>query len=340
MTNRAQHIDAFLASTQWQSASRAPLAGDASSRKYLRLGPNADGIPAVLMDADPALGNDVAPFVQITNVLRDMNLSAPKIYAADEPLGLLLIEDLGDALLARVVAADPSMESELYTAATDVLLDLHSRPQPELPPYDTELMTDRAVLAYDWYAAHSGTPASQTARAEFVQAMSDLLDGIGAPSVLIQRDYHSENLLWLPDRKGTARIGLLDYQDALLGHPAYDLVSLLKDARRDVTPATENAMIAHYIAQSDWEDANFRNAYHRLGLQRNLRILGVFARLSLHFGKAHYVDLIPRVWEFILRDLKEPANASIADILTRDLPAPTDAILKGLKDKCATIPMP
>jgi len=133
-------------------------------------------------------------------------------------------------------------------------------------------------------------------------------------------------------------VGLLDYQDALLGHPAYDLVSLLKDARRDVSLQTEQAMIAHYITHSAAVEAHFRRAYHILGLQRNLRILGVFARLSLHFGKAHYVDLIPRVWGFIERDLAEPANASVAHLLRRDLPVPTPEILKELKDKCATIP--
>ncbi len=339
MTPRNTIISEFLDTTNWANAACAPLAGDASMRKYLRLGPGKDGQIAVLMDADPALGNDVAPFVRITEYLRSIGLSAPEIFAADPAKGLLVIEDLGDALFARAVVDNPALEIPLYTAATDVLLRLHDAPPPMLTSYDTPIMTDMAALAFDWYQLGALDTVDLEAKQSFSKTFFALLETeIDVPSVLIQRDYHAENLLWLPERTGTARVGLLDYQDAQLGHPAYDLVSLLKDARRDVSEAVEGAMIAHYIKASGTDEQAFRNAYHLLGLQRNLRILGVFARLSMHFGKPSYVDLIPRVWDLIQRDLKHPINASVSSILANALPTPTPEILKRLKDKCATIP--
>ena len=339
MSHREQIITQFLTETNWRDAVRAPLAGDASMRKYQRIGAGNDGSGAVLMDADPALGNDVRAFIRITEYLRSIDLSAPDIFHVDETNGLLLIEDLGDALFARVVLAEPALETPLYKAATDVLLELHNATPPALDPYDTPLMTKMAALAFDWYQHGAHAAVDLRAKHAFEIAFSALLDThVDAPSVLIQRDYHAENLLWLPDRQGIARVGLLDFQDALLGHPAYDLVSLLKDARRDVSKAVEEAMIARYVAISKTDDTAFRNAYHVLGLQRNLRILGVFARLSMHFGKPSYVDLIPRVWDHIQRDLDHQANAPVAEILNAALPQPTPETLQRLKDKCATIP--
>ena len=341
MTTREATIAQFLSDTNWRNAARSPLAGDASLRKYLRLGAGRDGRIAVLMDADPSLGNDVRPFLRITEYLRGIGLSAPEVFHASDAQGLLLIEDLGDALYARVVLDAPEQEIPLYYAAADALLHLHRAEPPALDLYDTPFMTKMAALSFDWYQRGAHAAIDARAKRSFESTFSALLDThIGAPSVLIQRDYHAENLLWLPERKDVARVGLLDYQDALLGHPAYDLVSLLKDARRDVPAKVEEATIAYYIANSRTEAAPFRNAYHLLGLQRNLRILGVFARLSMHFGKPSYVNLIPRVWNHIQRDLEHPVNAPVAEILRSTLPAPTSDILQRLKEKCATIPTP
>jgi len=338
MTSRQTEIRTFVAATDWAQATTAPLAGDASLRKYLRLGPNPAGTCAVVMDADPALGNDVRPFVQITDHLRSIGLSAPEIFARDTEKGLLLIEDLGDDLFARVVVGQPDLEKDLYVAAADALRHLHDHPHPALDLYDTDLMTRMAALSYDWYLA-GALEAKPTAVSAFKTAFSVLLETeVAAPTVLIQRDYHAENLLWLPDRDGIARVGLLDYQDALLGHPAYDLVSLLKDARRDVSPDLEEAILTHFITISGAEPTAFRRAYHVLGLQRNLRILGVFARLSMHFGKPDYVDLIPRVWGYVMRDLGTDVCQPVADLIRRDLPAPTPSLLQRLKDKCGTVP--
>lgn len=339
MSDRAIAIREFLASTEWAHSAVSPLAGDASMRKYLRIAANASGQPAVMMDADPALGNDVMPFVIITEYLRSVNLSAPKIYARDTVRGFLLIEDLGDDLFARVTETAPQLEDSLYEAAIDVLLHLHDQKPPDIAAYDAELMSELAGLSIRWYAAGATGEDHSAQAAAFEADFADLLDRtIKPPSVLIQRDYHAENLLWLPERTGAARVGLLDYQDALLGHPAYDLVSLLKDARRDVPLALEDRMIRRYLDRTDLDEGEFRDAYHLLGLQRNLRILGVFARLSMHFGKPAYIDLIPRVWGFIERDLATDVCLPIAAQVRATLPTPIPDILQRLKDLCGTVP--
>ncbi len=337
MTDRAPLLDRFLATTAWADAQRAPFAGDASNRRYLRLFHGDES--AVLMDAPPERGEDIRPFIAVAEELRAAGLSAPRLLARDEEHGFLLLEDLGDDLFARVVARTPEMEVPLYEAATDVLLQLHAHPvQIELAPYTPKIMAEMAALAYRWYLRGLDQPYEDAA-ATFEAAFAPLLETLAPQAdVLIQRDYHAENLLWLPDRDGVARVGLLDFQDAMKGHRAYDLVSLLQDARRDVPPSLEAEMLDRYITASEQPQDAFRAAYHALGAQRNLRIIGVFARLSMHYGKPHYVDFIPRVWGYLLRDLSHPALAPVRDLILDTLPEPTKANLQTLKDKCGTIP--
>jgi aminoglycoside/choline kinase family phosphotransferase len=340
MPSRERLIEEFLTKAGWADAARAPLAGDASNRRYERLRRPAHS-PAVLMDAPPAKGEDVRPFIHIAEHLSSLGLSAPRIMARDEAHGFLLLEDLGDALFARVIPEHPQLELPLYETATDVLLKLHSAALPDgLAPYAPPLMTELAALAFDWYLGQT-TGANPQARATFTAAFEPLLTNrAGECSVLVQRDYHAENLLWLPDRAGAARVGLLDFQDAMIGHPAYDLVSLLQDARRDVPPAIETAMVTRYLDQSGRDRDTFTTAYAVIGAQRNLRILGVFARLCLRDGKPHYVDLIPRVWDLLQRDLDHPALIPIAAILRKALPAPSATFLRELKSRCGTIQTP
>ncbi len=339
MTDRAALAQAFLARTAWADATSSLLAGDASNRKYYRLRREDTGDTAVLMDAPPDKGENVKPFIHIATYLTGVGLSAPRIFAQDEQHGFLLLEDLGDALFARAIPDDPSIEATLYTAATDALIALHDQTAPPgLAEYNADIMADMAALAFDWYAAGSGA-VDQGARLRFHEAMHTILtQHIARADVLIQRDYHAENLLWLPDREGVARVGLLDFQDAMLGHRAYDLVSLLQDARRDVPPAIEAQMIDRYVTATGADPETFETAYRCLGAQRNLRILGVFARLCIRDGKDGYIDLIPRVWNHLQADLAHPALSPIAGILSDNLPAPTAAILQDLKDKCATVP--
>lgn len=333
MPDRQTALAHFLTRAGWGNATRAPLAGDASNRRYERV--NLHGAPAVLMDAPPEKGEDIRPFVAIAQHLSALGLSAPQIMAQDVDHGFLLLEDLGDGLFARLMDQDPKQERALYIAAVDALIELHKHPAPDwVPDYGPQTMTRVAGLAWDWYA--KGITNATHGRDVALDELGQLLIETAADPVLVLRDYHAENLLWLPDRTGIARVGQLDFQDAGAGHPAYDLMSLAEDARRDVDPDLAREMIDHYIARTGQDADAFHLAAATCAAQRNLRILGVFARLSLHFGKPAYVDLIPRVWDLLQRDLSHPRLAALRDACT--LPAPTPENLQILRDKCATIP--
>lgn len=334
MTTRADQIEAFLATTDWADCYRTLVAGDASNRRYDRL-TDANGRTAILMDAPPDKGEDVRPFVRVAEYLKNGGLSAPVIHAQDEARGLLVIEDLGDDLFASLLAHDPSLEVPLYEAAVDALIKLHETRPLALPHCDSVWMRRMNNLIFDWYA--QGIDARDVAA--FHDTFLPLAEMVDAgPKVVILRDYHAQNLLWLPDREGVARVGQLDFQDALLGHPAYDMVSVLQDARRQVDPSLEARMIDRYLARTGADRDSFMTAYAVLGAQRNLCILGIFARLCLRDGKSHYVDMIPRVWAYVQRDLAHPALSDLATVLAPLLRHPTLEFLEELKARCATTP--
>lgn len=333
-------IDPFLADTIWGEGTRKLLAGDASNRRYERIHLSDPDRTAVLMIAPRAKGEDTAPFVTIAEFLTNAGLKAPEILKWNEADGLVLLEDLGDDLFARVLSDAPQKEEELYRAAVDVLLHLRNAPPPaDLLPYDAKTMAPLGALALDWYAAGGDRTATDIQKLAFSAELETVLVQTEEEErVLVQRDYHAENLLWLPTAEGVGRVGLLDFQDARAGQSAYDLASLLEDARRDVSSAVQEQMIAYYIAQTGKDEAAFRACYAAQAAQRNLRILGVFARLSMHFGKPSYVDLIPRVWDHLQRDLSHPNLGKLRDMCESLLPPPTPEILQKLRDKCATIP--
>lgn len=332
MPEREELIADFLAGTAWAEAQREPLAGDASSRRYDRLTDSQTGASAVLMDAPPDQGEDVRPFVRIANHLRNLGLSAPEILAQDAENGFLLLEDLGDDLFARLLNNAPEHEKELYRAATDVLIALHDTDPPDLKIYTPQIMAEMTDLAFTQYRTAIKGRTDETIQERFQERFMDILSqSVKSAPVLLLRDYHAENLLWLPQRDGIARVGLLDFQDAVLGHPAYDLVSLLQDVRRDVSVAVEQTTLTHYIRQTGSDDHRFRRAYAVLGVQRNLRILGVFARLARERNKPYYLTLMPRVWAHLTRGLDHPALAPVADLLISELPPPNPENLDRLK---------
>ncbi|MGF1659278.1 MAG: aminoglycoside phosphotransferase family protein [Rubrimonas sp.] len=336
---RADALRGFLRATGWGGARLAPLAGDASARRYLRLTGGPGDAGAVLMDADPAAGEDVRPFAALTGWLRAQGFSAPDILAADAEAGFLLLEDFGDALVSRVCAADPAAEAPLYEAAVDLLAALAAIPPPEtaighgcahaVPPYDAATLLREARLATDWWAAGAEVGLSPDALAEFDAKLTAACAAAAeARSTLALRDYHADNLIWLPDRRGLARVGLLDHQDALRGAPAYDLISLLEDARRDVSPDLRMAMAARFAGALKARDPGFdAEAFAAqaaaLAAQRNLKIVGIFARLALRDGKPGYLALIPRVWAHLSRDLTHPDLQALAAFVARHLPEPT-----------------
>lgn len=292
------------------------------------------------MDAPPEAGEDVRPFVAIAKHLAGIGLSAPGIVEVDETVGLLLLEDLGDALFARVIAAEPAAAAPCYDAAIDVLVRLHDAPPPPgIERYDVPRMTAAASLAYDWYVAGIAGPPDPASVASFRATCAEALAPVSEGAVLALRDYHAENLIWLPDRSRAARVGLLDFQDALLGHPAYDVISLTTDARRDVGPDLTKRVTARYLDATGIDRDAFAHDAAILTVQRNLRILGVFARLARRYGRPKYVELIPRVWAHLRAGLDHPALGPLADRLAADLPPPTPDNLARLKETCQTAPM-
>ena len=320
MNDREKLITAFLDRHGWADAERRVLAGDASFRRYDRL--SRGGETMVLMDAPPP-HEDVRPFDQIARHLREIGLGAPEIVAADAQAGLLLIEDLGDDLFSQVLRDGNADETELYEAAIDVLVAMHrAGAEVDLPTYDDTVMLDRAILLLDWFMPLAGLDVSDAARADYIEAWRIVLplahDG---PDTVILRDYHADNLIWLPDRGDIHKVGLLDFQDAMIGPAAYDIVSLLEDARRDVAPQTVEAAKAHYLAAfPDLAPVTFETTYAVCGAQRNCRIIGVFCRLLTRDGKPGYQDLMDRVWGHLSRDLAHPANAPLAAWFDRWVP--------------------
>ncbi len=302
MTPPAQAHD-FLAGCGWEGARIEPLAGDASFRRYFRVsdGPRT----AVLMDAPPP-NEDVRPFVAVAEWLHSVGLSAPEILARDIEKGLLLLGDFGHWRLREILDTEPNREQELYELATDVLIHLHRHPpMPGLPVHGLDQWLEELKLFTDWYCPTLGLSVDVEG---YRRAWADVLgpvaeDGLGPVTVL--RDYHAENVMLLSRHEGVRHFGLLDFQDALVGHPAYDLASVLEDARRDVSPAIETAMIDRYVAASG-KTALFERAYWALAAQRNTRILGVFTRLWKRDGKPHYTAFQPRMWGLLERDLGKP----------------------------------
>jgi N-acetylmuramate 1-kinase len=306
----------FLAQSGWDGADIVPLAVDASFRRYFRV---TEGMrKAVLMDAPPP-HEDPRPFIHVAEYLVGIGLSAPKIFARDLDQGLLLIEDFGSNRMREAVDADIAGELEIYRGVVEVLIELHRHaPLARLKPHGLDAWLDEVGLFTEWYCPALGLEVDMPG---FRAAWDKVLAPVDAQgqSVTELRDYHAENIMLIDGASGAARFGLLDFQDALIGHPAYDLVSMLEDARRDVSPSVERAMLDHYIAQTQ-RGPEFETAYWALGAQRNTRILGVFTRLWKRDDKPHYRSFQPRMWGLLERDLAHPSLAPVKTWFDANVP--------------------
>ena len=308
----------FLAAHGWAGARIVPLAGDASFRRYFRV--TIGDRTAVLMDAPPA-HEDSRPFLDVGDRLDALGFSVPRPLGIDLDGGLILLDDFGDARVTPVLAAEPQREQAIYEAAIDLLADLHRHPAPPLPPYDAAVLLREVRLLPDWYLPAVGLAEAPGYDAAWAATWGDVVAATAAAPVLTLRDYHADNLMLL-DRPGVRGLGLLDFQDALAGHPAYDLVSLLQDARRDLSPGLEEAMIARYVAARGIADvAGFRAAYEVLGAQRNAKIIGIFTRLRDRDGRQGYVERLPRLWRLFEGNLRHPALAPVAAWFDAHVPA-------------------
>ncbi len=347
---RITQVRDFLDQSGYRDVPRRRMVGDASTRVFERL--LLPGRAEVLMnsprrpDGPPVrdgkpysaiahLAEDIVPYVALAQGLRDRNLSAPVIQHSDLERGFLIMEDLGDD---RVVAGDPPAPiEERYEVAVDLLLSLHRRKLPErlpiaprkeyfLPPYDMDAFLIEAELLLDWYLTSADMKITGRLRAEFTRLWRDALQpAIDAPATWVLRDYHSPNLLWLPERDGVARIGLLDFQDAMMGPAAYDLASLLQDARVDVPEPLEVALFSRYVRgrlyDQRFDAAGFARLYATLAAQRATKILGIFARLDRRDGKPQYLRHIPRLLRYLNRALAHPDLAALKAWYAANLPS-------------------
>jgi tRNA threonylcarbamoyl adenosine modification protein YjeE len=348
---RMAAIRQFLSRSGFGGAARRFMQGDASTRTYERL--TRDGVSYILMNAPqrpdgPAvregkpysaiahLADNVTPFIAMAQALRARGFSAPAIFAADRAAGLVILEDLGSDLV--VAGEPPSPIEERYMAAADLLAALHATPMPEelpveagvtytLPHYDLDAFLIEAELLIDWYLPRLGVKLMGTKRDAYVELWHEALKpALAAPPVWVLRDYHSPNLLWLPQREGDARVGLLDFQDAVMGPAAYDLASLAQDARVDVPEMLEIALVSRYTRVRLREDPGFSapafaQLYATMAAQRASKILGIFARLDKRDGKPQYLRHMPRVWGCLQRALAHPALAPLAAWYRVNVPA-------------------
>ena len=312
--NLPEGLDAFLTTAGWPGAMVEPLAGDASFRRYFRISMGEQ--TAMLMDAPPP-EEDAGPFLRAAKWLDENGMRAPRILHAEPARGLVLLEDFGTVRMREYLDDWPADEAEVYSAAITALQQLHRLPPGPFLDYGLSDYVREAKLLIDWFVPARNLYVDGRAwTAAWEEVLAPLLPR-QRPGVTVLRDYHAENIMLLGDLK---QQGLLDFQDALNGHPAYDLVSLLQDARRDVSPEIEAKMIDLYWGnQPDKKD--FLADYARLGAQRNAKIVGIFVRLWKRDGKPRYLSMIPRVWALMERDLSHPALAPVARWFDANVPA-------------------
>jgi N-acetylmuramate 1-kinase len=349
---RLQALRQFLTEAGYADASRHRMAGDASTRSYARLirhdgvvilmnSPRRPDGPAIYhgksYSAAAHLAEDVKPFVAIANGLRERGFSAPAIHHADLDAGFLITEDFGSA---GVIEGDPLRPiAERYQAATDMLAALHREALPEIlplgpqltyaiPAYDTDALLVEIGLMLDWYLPDRDAEPTENVRAEFVAMWRDLLGKLATVAkTWVLRDYHSPNLIWLDERPDTSKVGIIDFQDTVLGAPAYDLASLLQDARIDVPEQLELALLTRYIkarrsTDGSFDPAGFAELYAIMSAQRNTKLLGIFARLNRRDGKPQYLRHQPRIWTYLTRSLAHPALAGIREWYSANVPPP------------------
>ena len=356
MDKREEQIKDFLAKAGWGQAEVKAIPGDASTRRYARL--KLGEARAILMDAPKGeelpsepegaslaqrralgynalarlAGNNIEAFACLADALTARGFSAPHILAADFGAGLLLLEDMGSAVYANVIKEAPAKEAPLYAAAAQTLGAIYRSSFPQVMSaggaswrvrdYDTPALLAETDLCYDWYAKDFGREISPAAREEIYGLFTQSFKALEAHSSgLALRDFHAENLFWLEARAGTARVGLIDFQDALFVHPAYDLMSLITDIRRDVSPDLKDRLIAVFCEAAGLKnDDDFRAAYSVLSVQRGVKLLGFPVRADLKFGKPQYRSLLPRVKRHLQEDLSHPINAPIKGWLARHIP--------------------
>ena len=325
MSELPDRLHDFLGRAGWGDAQIEVIPGDASFRRYFRIRRGNDG--AMLMHAPPP-HEDPVPFLDVGDWLQAHGLRAPVIYASEPAAGWVLLEDFGDDRMRDWLDDNPQGAEAAYRAAIDALVELHSHPAGPFDPYDMDVYLREAKLLPQWYApAHSLEVDEEGYEAAWRGVLTPLIER-QAEGVTVLRDYHAENIMLLGGSPGAPQ-GLIDFQDALVGHRAYDLVSLLQDARRDVDQSFAGEMFDYYCQLTGEADSAFRADYAILGAQRNAKIVGIFTRLFKRDSKPKYLSMIPRVWRLLEADLKHPALAPVAAWFDAHIPGDLRAMDGG-----------
>jgi aminoglycoside/choline kinase family phosphotransferase len=326
MENREKLIHEFIKKNNLENTKRFKLSSDASFRRYERL--VGDERSIMLMDAPPQNEN-IESFINIDNYLLRRGLSAPEIYDVDVENGLMLLEDFGNDSFTNILSGKSDVskdftEIELYEAAIDVLIQLDRSTLPQqTPDYDGDLLMKECMLLTDWYLPNTNPNANTNiAVDEYLSIWNDLLNlNKVSEDVVVLRDYHADNLMWLPERSGVQNVGLLDFQDAVIGSPIYDIVSLLEDARRDVSKQTVQHCINHYLnVRKSIDREAFNSVYAILAAQRNCKIVGIFARLAVRDNKERYLNYLPRVWKHLEKGIQHPTLKPLNEWFEKVLP--------------------
>ena len=325
MGDREARISRFLDGAGWAGAKRVPIAGDLSARRYFRLtGTGCE--TAILMDADPRFDASTPRFVEVTNWLRGADLSVPEILSGAADDGLLLLEDLGDNKVSDVVNAEPSLRNEIYLLSLELIDRVQGRSFDGLHSPGPQELVDLCRIVDEHYPR-----LDQTRMKPFLTVLETVLTEIlTEPPVVSLRDFHADNLIWLPEHAGVRRLGILDYQDAFLTHPIYDVVSLLTDARTDIEPEFRAKMVEVYAQRCGKDLAAVKLAFAAFSAQRNLRILGIFARSASRDGKPVHLPKMPRVYGYLTEALQHPAFAEVAEDTIAAIPPPTPELIGAL----------
>ena len=325
MTDRIPLIDSFIERAGWLEAARHPMPGDLSVRRYVRL-TKPTGETAMLMDAPPETDASMPEFLRMTNWLRAAGLAAPSILATDTHSGMLLLEDLGDQKVSDIASTDPDLRNKIYGVALDILVHIRAQDHAALWRPNASELVKATLLTDEFYPGIQ--PVALSGLRRILEAM--LTDFLGGAVCVSLRDFHADNLMWLPDRAGLKQLGLLDYQDAFLTHPVYDLVSLLTDARIDIDPGFRRQEIALYATKTGDDPDKLGLAFAAFSVQRNLRILGIFTRAARQFGKSRHLPKLSRVHGYLSEALRHPAFASVADEALAAVPRPTQDMIEAL----------
>tara|TARA_Y100000588_G_C14190562_1_gene897829 strand:- start:503 stop:1501 length:999 start_codon:yes stop_codon:yes gene_type:complete len=325
--SREEQQKEFLESQGVAHAKQVVLAADASFRRYYRI--ELANKSLVLMDAPPTK-ESTGKFITIAKYLRDIGINAPEIYGQDVKNGFLLLEDFGNQKFSEILkACDHKQEHKLYSAAVSLLGTLQKRtPPPWLPYYTTEILMEEVELFIEWFwPVAKSSPISPSARRTYQDAWASILTATNSQEkVLVLRDFHVDNLMWITAGKGLKQIGILDFQDALSGSPIYDLVSLLEDVRRDVRTDLVCDLKEQFFASQKIGVDEFEYIYSALSAQRNTKIIGIFTRLWKRDGKSQYLELLPRTWRLLDNSLKNPTLCALQKWFAEHFPQGSRAL--------------